>query len=155
MRRLALLSLTAVALSAMPALAQVTAITGGRVLTGTSVIENGTVVIDGGRILSVGTGAAPAGASALPDASSSGGESHPSALTEPDVKLSPHPALPFQPHGFTPSCHNTKSLGSRRAMHRSHCRDARFRYRNRLYFHRTHAARASLRCWRIRTHFVR
>ena len=62
MRRLALVSLTALALSAMPALAQVTAITGGRVLTGTSVIENGTVVIDGGRIVSVGTGAAPAGA---------------------------------------------------------------------------------------------
>jgi hypothetical protein len=29
--------------------------------------------------------------------SSSGGESHPSALTEPDVKLSPHPALTLQP----------------------------------------------------------
>ena len=54
MRRLALLSLTALALSAMPALAQVTAITGGRVLTGTSVIENGTVVIDGNRITAVG-----------------------------------------------------------------------------------------------------
>ncbi|MFC5345151.1 amidohydrolase family protein [Brevundimonas staleyi] len=62
MRRLALISLTALALSAMPALAQVTAITGGRVLTGTSVIENGTVVIDGGRIVSVGAGAAPSGA---------------------------------------------------------------------------------------------
>ncbi|WP_298159164.1 amidohydrolase family protein [Brevundimonas sp.] len=63
MRRLALISLTALALSALPALAQqVTAITGGRVLTGTSVIENGTVVISGGRIVSVGTGAAPAGA---------------------------------------------------------------------------------------------
>ena len=63
MRRLALISLTALALSAMPALAQqVTAITGGRVLTGTSVIEIGTVVISGGRIVAVGTGAAPAGA---------------------------------------------------------------------------------------------
>src|SRR6266511_5823198 len=29
--------------------------------------------------------------------SSSGGESHPSALTEPDVKLSPHPALTLRP----------------------------------------------------------
>src|SRR5207302_2182112 len=29
--------------------------------------------------------------------SSSGGESHPSALTEPDVKLSPHPAPTIQP----------------------------------------------------------
>ena len=29
--------------------------------------------------------------------SSSGGEFHPPALTEPDVKLSPHPALPLQP----------------------------------------------------------
>jgi imidazolonepropionase-like amidohydrolase len=63
MRRLALISLTALALSAMPALAQqVTAITGGRVLTGTSVIENGTVIISGGRIVSVGSGAAPSGA---------------------------------------------------------------------------------------------
>jgi imidazolonepropionase-like amidohydrolase len=62
MRKIALISLAALAVSALPAFAQVTAITGGRVLTGTSVIENGTVVIDGGRIVSVGTGAAPAGA---------------------------------------------------------------------------------------------
>ena len=48
---------------ASPALAQqLTAITGGRVLTGTSVIENGTVVIRDGRVVSVGTGAAPSGA---------------------------------------------------------------------------------------------
>lgn len=39
-----------------------TAITGGRVLTGTSMIENGVVVIENGRVVSVGTGAAPAGA---------------------------------------------------------------------------------------------
>lgn len=46
-----------------PAIAQsLTAITGGRVLTGTSVIENGTVVIQNGRVVSVGTGAAPSGA---------------------------------------------------------------------------------------------
>jgi len=44
-----------------PAAAQDVAITGGRVLTGTSVIENGTVVVRNGRIVSVGTGAAPAG----------------------------------------------------------------------------------------------
>ncbi|MDP2117737.1 MAG: amidohydrolase family protein [Brevundimonas sp.] len=48
---------------ATPAVAQsLTAITGGRVLTGTSVIENGTVVIQNGRVVSVGTGAAPSGA---------------------------------------------------------------------------------------------
>ncbi|GAA0614442.1 amidohydrolase family protein [Brevundimonas kwangchunensis] len=48
---------------ASPALAQeLTAITGGRVLTGTSVIENGVVVIQNGRVVSVGTGAAPSGA---------------------------------------------------------------------------------------------
>ena len=48
---------------ASPAFAKsLTAITGGRVLTGTSVIENGTVVIQNGRVVSVGTGAAPAGA---------------------------------------------------------------------------------------------
>ena len=51
------------ALLATPALAQsLTAITNGRVLTGTSVIESGTVVIQNGRIVSVGTGAAPSGA---------------------------------------------------------------------------------------------
>jgi len=42
-------------------MAQDVAITGGRVLTGTSVIENGTVVVRNGRVVSVGTGAAPAG----------------------------------------------------------------------------------------------
>lgn len=48
---------------ASPAFAQsLTAITGGRVLTGTGVVENGTVVIQNGRVVSVGTGAAPAGA---------------------------------------------------------------------------------------------
>lgn len=48
---------------ALPAAAQeLTAITGGRVLTGTSVIENGTVVIRNGRVVSVGAGAAPSGA---------------------------------------------------------------------------------------------
>nr|WP_312445191.1 amidohydrolase family protein [Brevundimonas naejangsanensis] len=44
-----------------PSLAQDVAITGGQVLTGTSVIENGTVVIRNGKVVSVGTGAAPAG----------------------------------------------------------------------------------------------
>lgn len=48
-----------------PAMAQDVAITGGRVLTGTSVIENGTVVIRNGRVVSVGTGAAPAGLRAI------------------------------------------------------------------------------------------
>ena len=53
----------AIAALALPAVAQeLTAITGGRVLTGTSVIENGTVVIQNGRVVSVGTGAAPSGA---------------------------------------------------------------------------------------------
>jgi imidazolonepropionase-like amidohydrolase len=63
MRRLTALLATAATLVAAPALSQdLTAITGGRVLTGTSVIENGTVVIQNGRIVSVGTGAAPSGA---------------------------------------------------------------------------------------------
>ena len=61
-RTLILGAVCAAALST-PALAQsLTAITGGRVLTGTSVIENGTVVIQNGRVVSVGTGAAPSGA---------------------------------------------------------------------------------------------
>jgi len=47
----------------VPAYAQsLTAITGGRVLTGASVIENGVVVLENGRVVSVGTGPAPAGA---------------------------------------------------------------------------------------------
>lgn len=65
MRRLISLAAAAAALtlSASPTMAQqLTAITGGRVLTGTSVIENGVVVIQNGRIVSVGTGAAPSGA---------------------------------------------------------------------------------------------
>src|SRR5690606_22119199 len=45
-----------------PAMAQDVVITGGRVLTGASVIENGTVVIRNGKVVSVGAGAAPAGA---------------------------------------------------------------------------------------------
>ncbi|NJC40624.1 imidazolonepropionase-like amidohydrolase [Brevundimonas alba] len=62
LRTLILAAVSAAAL-ASPALAQeLTAITGGRVLTGTSVIENGTVVIQNGRVVSVGTGAAPSGA---------------------------------------------------------------------------------------------
>ena len=48
---------------AAPAVAQETvAIVGGRILTGTSVIESGTVVLRDGKIVSVGSGAAPAGA---------------------------------------------------------------------------------------------
>jgi len=63
--RLKSLILGAACLAALstPAFVQtLTAITGGRVLTGTSVIENGTVVIQNGRVVSVGTGAAPTGA---------------------------------------------------------------------------------------------
>lgn len=55
----------ALAFSAPAMAQQLTAITGGRVLTGTSVIENGTVVIRDGRVVSVGTGAAPAGATVI------------------------------------------------------------------------------------------
>jgi imidazolonepropionase-like amidohydrolase len=63
--RLRTLILAAASMAALstPAFAQqLTAITGGRVLTGSSVIENGTVVIQNGRVVSVGTGAAPSGA---------------------------------------------------------------------------------------------
>ncbi|WP_292054287.1 MULTISPECIES: amidohydrolase family protein [unclassified Brevundimonas] len=62
MRMTTLIAAAAAALlSATPALAQDIAITGGKVLTGSSVIENGTVVIRNGRVVSVGRGAAPAG----------------------------------------------------------------------------------------------
>ena len=62
LKSLILGAVCAVALTS-PAFGQsLTAITGGRVLTGTSVIENGTVVIQNGRVVSVGTGAAPVGA---------------------------------------------------------------------------------------------
>ncbi|CAN5176891.1 amidohydrolase family protein [soil metagenome] len=57
-----MLSAAAVMALALPASAEVTAITGAKVLTGTSIIENGTVVFDGGRIVSVGTVPAPSGA---------------------------------------------------------------------------------------------
>jgi len=63
MRRLIITAAIAALSFGAPALAQDTvAITGGRVLTGTSVIDNGTVVMRGGRIVSVGAGGAPAGA---------------------------------------------------------------------------------------------
>lgn len=55
-------AVAALSLSTAALAQEVVAITGGRVLTGTSVIEGGTVVIRDGRIASVGTGAAPAGA---------------------------------------------------------------------------------------------
>lgn len=59
----AALALFAMAPVAASAFAQDTvAITGGRVLTGSAVIDNGTVVIRDGRVVSVGTGPAPSGA---------------------------------------------------------------------------------------------
>src|SRR5712692_5663168 len=81
--------------------------------------------------------------------SSSGGESHPSALTEPDVRLSPHPAPIIQPWGCTASSHKTKSLGSRRSMRSNQRSEAYLRPRNRLNFRRAHAVRACLKArWR-------
>jgi len=62
LKSLILGAVCAVALTSPASAQSLTAITGGRVLTGTSVIENGTVVIQNGRVVSVGTGAAPAGA---------------------------------------------------------------------------------------------
>ncbi|MFY8164652.1 MAG: amidohydrolase family protein [Brevundimonas sp.] len=62
LKSLILSAVCAVALTSPASAQSLTAITGGRVLTGTSVIENGTVVIQNGRVVSVGTGAAPAGA---------------------------------------------------------------------------------------------
>jgi len=62
LKSLILGAVCAAALSSPAFAQQLTAITGGRVLTGTSVIENGTVVIQNGRVVSVGTGAAPSGA---------------------------------------------------------------------------------------------
>ena len=62
LKSLILGAVCALALTSPASAQSLTAITGGRVLTGTSVIENGTVVIQNGRVVSVGTGAAPAGA---------------------------------------------------------------------------------------------
>jgi imidazolonepropionase-like amidohydrolase len=62
LRTLILAAVSAAAVASPAFAQQLTAITGGRVLTGTSVIENGTVVIQNGRVVSVGTGAAPSGA---------------------------------------------------------------------------------------------
>ena len=65
-------------------------------------------------------------------ASSSGGESHPSALTEPDMRTLASSGSYTPASGRTPSCHRTNRLGSRRAMHPSQCTDARSRRLNRL-----------------------
>ena len=62
LKSLILGAVCALALTSPASAQSLTAITGGRVLTGTSVIENGTVVIQNGRVVSVGTGATPAGA---------------------------------------------------------------------------------------------
>ena len=62
LKSLILGAVCALALTSPASAQSLTAITGGRVLTGTSVIENGTVVIQNGRVVSVGTGAAPVGA---------------------------------------------------------------------------------------------
>ncbi|MFN3930503.1 MAG: amidohydrolase family protein [Brevundimonas sp.] len=62
LRTLILAAASAVAVASPAVSQELTAITGGRVLTGTSVIENGTVIIQNGRVVSVGTGAAPSGA---------------------------------------------------------------------------------------------
>ncbi len=65
MRRLILSAVVALSL-ATPALAQTVAITNGRILTGSGVIERGTVVIDNGRIAAVGPNVtAPAGAEVI------------------------------------------------------------------------------------------
>ncbi|MFJ6025530.1 amidohydrolase family protein [Brevundimonas sp. NPDC092305] len=61
MRLKSLILGAALAALALPAAAQeLTAITGGKILTGTSVIENGTVVIQNGRVVAVGVMAPPA-----------------------------------------------------------------------------------------------
>lgn len=62
LRTLILAAVSAAAVASPAFAQQLTAITGGRVLTGTSVIENGVVVIRDGRVVSVGSGAAPSGA---------------------------------------------------------------------------------------------
>ena len=48
------------------------------------------------------------------------GESHPPALSEPDVNLSAHPAPIVQPSGSTPIRQWAKRRGSRRATLASH-----------------------------------
>jgi hypothetical protein len=78
------------------------------------------------------------------DESSSGGESHPSALTTGRDTLASSGSYP-PASGRTPSSHSTNKWGSRRAMRPNQCIDARSRRRNRVYFHRAHAARALLR----------
>ncbi len=77
--------------------------------------------------------------------SSSPGESHPRALTEPDLKLSPHPAHPAPVAGRTPSCQWANRFGSRRAIRPNQWVAARSRRRKRRYFQHTHATRARSR----------
>jgi hypothetical protein len=51
------------------------------------------------------------------------GESHPPALSEPDVSLSVHPAPIIQRQGSTPICQWAKRAGERRATSSSHLHD--------------------------------
>jgi hypothetical protein len=86
--------------------------------------------------------------------SSSGGEFHPSALTKPDVGLSPHPASTFQPTVGDQSATDTRGSGrTLRAVRANALR--RFFDRNRLYFRLAHRARAALMWCSTAMHFVR
>src|SRR5262245_36093131 len=74
--------------------------------------------------------------------SSSAGQSHPRALSEPYVKLSLHTAPTTQPPASRRAATERKAAGPVARCASSQCMDARSRRRNRLYFRRTHAARA-------------
>jgi len=72
------------------------------------------------------------------------GESHPRALAEPDVRLSPHPAPIVQPYPCR-SGQWANRLGLRRAMRASQCRDRRLCRLRDLNFRCAHRARLQLR----------
>src|SRR5215204_2109337 len=76
------------------------------------------------------------------------GESHPPALTEPDVSLAAHPAPTIrQLSGRTPSSQCANRFGSRRAMPAMSLRARPVWKRSRLYLRMAHLTRISLR-WR-------
>ncbi len=72
------------------------------------------------------------------------GESHPSALAEPGMNLSAHPAPIVQPSGRTPNRQWANRVGARFATRVSHRRARRSWRSSRLYFRLAHRTRYSL-----------
>ena len=86
----------------------------------------------------------------LPTESSSAGEFHPHALTEPYVIVSHHPALIVQPYGLQPICQCANNTGCREAIAFSQCVVLVLWNLNRRYFLIAHLTRIWLNILRAR-----